>query len=66
MKTAFSQAEIKVATTAEGAWLGQPGHRLLHIVAMLNGYIDEKYILGETTLRDQQSDLMNRASYRKS
>lgn len=39
-----------MATTG-GAWLGQPGHRLLHILAMLNGDIEEKHILGETTLK---------------
>ena len=72
MKTALSQAEIKMATelgsatTAEGAWLRLPGHRLLlYISAMLNGYIEEKYILGESMLRYEQSDLTNPASYRE-
>lgn len=72
MKTALSQAEIKMgtelgfATTAEGAWLRLPGHRLLlYISAMLNGYVEEKYILGESMLRYEQSDLMNPASYRE-
>lgn len=61
VRTALSQAEIKVGTdlgsvaTVEGAWLWLPGHSLLHTSAVLKGDIKEKYILEEILPRLHES-----------